>query len=554
MIGKLGFLRPKLLEFISMQSQKNKFLLVSAALMSGIINALTLVILNTAAKDFDKPDLDERLFVLFVLSVALYFISKRYVTHRVTELVQGGIFNYRTRVLDLLRGLKLLSYEAIGKSQILSLLSEKTEVISQAAHRLAEGFPATVMLICAFVYMATISKMALVMALVCISGAVISIYVLVQSISVSMQQAMAKDNEYFAYMQHVLDGFKELKINREKVDDLYNNYMGQVSEEAWQKNISTDISNVNLQLYAQLYFYILMASVVFLLPQLSSLTADKIMSITTIIFFIMGPIVVIIDMVPSMARANVAIDFLHQLESQLNSAQEDFSAGLNTFVAPDYFSRIAISQLYFSYPLIDQGRQFSVGPFDLTLNRGELIFIRGGNGSGKSTFLKLLTGLYEPNSGAIIVDNKTIDNESLIDYRNLFSIIFTDFHLFDRFYGQQNVDIATVNEYLVLMGLEKKTGFKNGQFTNTNLSTGQKKRLALVIALLEDKAIYVFDEVAADQDPEFRQFFYEVILQKLKQKQKTVIVVTHDEKYFSHCDRLLVVDMGQMREENGLGT
>ncbi|MGZ3758193.1 MAG: ATP-binding cassette domain-containing protein, partial [Mucilaginibacter sp.] len=399
------------------------------------------------------------------------------------------------------------------------------------------------------IYMATISKMALTMALVCIAGAMITIYVLVQAISISMQQAMAKDNEYFAYMQHVLDGFNELKINREKVNDLYTNYMGEVSEEARQKNISTDISNVNLQLYAQLYFYILMASVVFILPQLSTLTADKIMSITTIIFFIMGPIVIIIDMVPSLARANVAIDYLQQLESQLQSAQEDVFSTQETFTAPHYFDRILVSQLYFSYPVEDQGRQFSVGPFDLSFTRGELIFIRGGNGSGKSTFLKLLTGLYESNSGAIVVDNKTIDSELLDNYRNLFSIIFTDFHLFDRFYGQQDVNVEMVNEYLVLMGLEKKTGFKNGRFTHTNLSTGQKKRLALIIALLEDKAIYVFDEVAADQDPEFRQFFYDVILQKLKQKEKTVIVVTHDEKYFNHCDRLLVMDMGQMREE-----
>ncbi|WP_292435697.1 ATP-binding cassette domain-containing protein [Methylobacter sp.] len=545
----MGLIRPKLLDFIDIQSQKDKFLLASATVVSGIINALTLVILNTAAKDFDKPDLDERLFILFVLSVSLYLISKRYVTHRITELVQGGIFNYRGRILDLLRGLKLLSYEAIGKSQILSMLSEKTELISQGAHRLAEGFPAMVMLICSFIYMATISKMALAMALICIAGAMVTIYVLVQSISISMQQAMAKDNEYFAYMQHVLDGFNELKINREKVNDLYTNYMGEVSEEARQKNISTDISNVNLQLYAQLYFYILMASVVFLLPQLSTLTADKIMSITTIIFFIMGPIVLIIDMFPSLARANVAIDYLQRLESQLQSAQEDVFSTQETFIAPHYFDRILISQLYFSYPVEDQGRQFSVGPFDLSFARGELIFIRGGNGSGKSTFLKLLTGLYESNSGAIVVDNKTIDSELLGNYRNLFSIIFTDFHLFDRFYGQQNVNVEMVNEYLVLMGLEKKTGFKNGRFTHTNLSTGQKKRLALIIALLEDKAVYVFDEVAADQDPEFRQFFYDVILQKLKQKQKTVIVVTHDEKYFNHCDRLLVMDMGQMREE-----
>ncbi|HIL77873.1 MAG TPA: ATP-binding cassette domain-containing protein [Methylococcales bacterium] len=540
----------KLLEFIEIDLQKDKVLLAFAAVVTGIINALTLVILNYAAKEFDKPDLDARLFALFVLSVSLYLISKRYVTHRITVLVQGSIYNYRRRILYLLKSLKLLSYEEIGKSQILSLLAEKTELISQGAHRLAEGFPAIVMLLCSFVYMATISKMAVLMAVVCIASAIVTILILVKSIGQSMQKALVKENEYFSYMQHVLDGFNELKINQNKADDLYENYMGPVAEQAKKENVATDISNVNLQLYAQLYFYVLMASVVFLLPQISELTASKIMSITTIIFFIMGPVVVIIDMIPGLTRANVAIDFLQQLEGQLKDAREDVRTLNATFKEPDYFDKILIKSLGFSYPDIESGgSHFSVGPFDLTIKRGELIFIRGGNGSGKSTFLKLFTGLYETGSGSIAVDNKVIDSASLADYRDLFAIIFTDFHLFDRFYGQHNVDETLVHEYLILMGLEKKTDFKGGHFTHTNLSTGQRKRLALIIALLEDKAVYVFDEVAADQDPEFRQFFYDVILQKLKKMQKTVIVVTHDEKYFSHCDRLLVMDMGQLKEE-----
>ncbi|KJV07160.1 hypothetical protein VZ94_06535 [Methylocucumis oryzae] len=132
----------------------------------------------------------------------------------------------------------------------------------------------------------------------------------------------------------------------------------------------------------------------------------------------------------------------------------------------------------------------------------------------------MLTGLYEPDTGSIRVDGHSIDNRLLTNYRQLFAIIFTDFHLFDRLYGLQDVDTGKVNEYLELMGLEHKTGYKAGRFINTNLSTGQKKRLALIISLLEDKAIYVFDEVAADQDPEFRLFFYEVILQKVKATRK----------------------------------
>lgn len=552
MKNKNPVMKSKLLDFLAIDTPRTRLMLVIASTVSGVINALVLVVLNAAAKDFDNSELDARLFMLFILCVALYFLSKRYVTHRITNLVQTGIFKYRSRILEGLRDLQLLSYEEIGKAQILSVLSEKTELISQGAHRLADGFPAVVMLACSFAYMASISLMAFLIAVVCIAGAVVTIFILVKSISQTMQLALAKENEYLTYMQHALDGFNELKINRDKSDDLYGNYMGRVSEEAMQNNIKTDISNVNLQLYAQIYFYVLMAGIVFLLPQLSELTADKIMSITTIVLYIMGPIVIIIDMIPSVARANVAVDFLQILENKLIAAKEPIVDERTAFSAPDFFNRLDISQIRFSYPGQSQTGAFAVGPFNLTINRGELIFIRGGNGSGKSTFLKLLTGLYEPDSGSIVVDKNAVDSSLLHNYRNLFSIIFTDFHLFDRFYGQQNVDIASVNEYLVLMGLDNKTGYKNGCFTNTNLSTGQKKRLALIIALLEDKSIYVFDEVAADQDPEFRQFFYEVILQKLKNLNKTVIVVTHDEKYFSRCDRLFVMDMGRMTEDRAL--
>ncbi|MDD5272245.1 MAG: cyclic peptide export ABC transporter [Methylovulum sp.] len=542
-------IQSKLFDFLIAHTADSKFMLMGAAVVCGIINALILVILNDAAKDFDQPELDARLFFLFLLSIALYFLCRRYITHRISHLVQTSIFAYRKQVLTGLRDLKPLAYEDIGKTQILSVLSEKTELISQGAHRLADGFPAIIMLICSFGYMAMLSGTAFLLSVVCIACAVLTIRALLHSMNKTMQQAMDKQNEYLNYMQHVLDGFNELKMNRQKSEDLCHNYMGRVADEALRNSIATDISNVDLQLYAQNYFYLLMASIVFLLPQLSQLAADDIMALTTITLYIIGPIVIVLDMIPSLARADAAVGFLQTLEDKLNAAKEVVDAPRVVFKAPEFFSQLVLSQVRFCYPRTYQSEGFSVGPFNLAVKCGELVLIRGGNVSGKSTFLKLLTGLYEPDSGAVVVDKNTVDSDLLDNYRNMFAIIFTDFHLFDRFYGQQDVDVSAVNDYLQLMGLTQKTGYKNGRFINTNLSTGQKKRLALIIALLEDKAIYVFDEVAADQDPEFRQFFYEVILQQLKQQGKTIIVVTHDEKYFNYCDRLLIMDMGQMREE-----
>ena len=184
-----------------------------------------------------------------------------------------------------------------------------------------------------------------------------------------------------------------------------------------------------------------------------------------------------------------------------------------------------------------------VGEFSAS---GDIVFTVGGNGSGKSTLLKLLCGLYYPLRGSIAINGKNVDRDLYPDYRELFSIIFTDFHLFDRFYGIADVKESAVHTWLKKMGMSAKTQFRDGRFTNINLSTGQRKRLAYINAMLDDKQIYIFDELAADQDPEFRKHFYEVLLPELRAMGKTIIAVTHDDRYFETADRVLKMDEGQL--------
>jgi putative pyoverdin transport system ATP-binding/permease protein len=180
-----------------------------------------------------------------------------------------------------------------------------------------------------------------------------------------------------------------------------------------------------------------------------------------------------------------------------------------------------------------------VGPLDLRIARGELIFLVGGNGSGKTTFLKMLVGLYAPQRGGVKVDDRVIEPSNTLAYRELFSTVFSDFHLFDRLYGLDGLDDAKVAAVLVDMELSEKTRFERGRFTTQSLSTGQRKRLALAVALLESRDILVLDEWASDQDPHFRKQFYEVILPRLKAQGKTVIATSHDERYWGVADRVV---------------
>ena len=181
----------------------------------------------------------------------------------------------------------------------------------------------------------------------------------------------------------------------------------------------------------------------------------------------------------------------------------------------------------------------------MTLHHGETLFVVGGNGSGKSTFLRLLTALYEPDNGRIEVDGRPVREGNLQAFRNLFSVIFTDFHLFDRLYGLVNTEEARVSELLEDMGLGNKTSYRDGEFSTLDLSHGQRTRLAYVVSLLEDRPIYIFDEWAAGQDPEMRRRFYEELVPELKQRGKTVLAVTHDDKYWHCADRMLKMEEGK---------
>ncbi len=196
----------------------------------------------------------------------------------------------------------------------------------------------------------------------------------------------------------------------------------------------------------------------------------------------------------------------------------------------------------------DDNHHFSVGPFSLELRAGEILFITGGNGSGKSTLLKLMMGLYMPGQGRILLNSQETD---IRQHRYLFAVVFGDFHLFDRFYGLPDVDENRVNELLTLMRIEKKVQFADGKFSTPDLSTGQKKRLALVAAMMEDRPVYVFDEWAAEQDPEFRRHFYETLLPTFKAQGKTILAVTHHDQYFHVADRVVNMEYGQIKESEG---
>jgi len=358
--------------------------------------------------------------------------------------------------------------------------------------------------------------------------------------------ASKQEDELFESLNGLLKGFKELRINKLKSNDVFEEFQSTATRVREVRSRVMVLFSNNI-IFVEMFFVLLLGAVAFVLPVIATSFSGSAAKIVAAILFFFGPLTNVVVMIPLLSQVNVTVDNLQRLEATLDEALAQSNGHeASPLVDMSSFNAIRFEGVSFTYRDPDGNATFQAGPIDGEVRRGEILFLVGGNGSGKTTFLKLFTALYWPAQGAIRVDDLEIGPANIQSYRNLFSAIFSDFHLFDKLHGLSEAAPERVNALLRLMEISDKTAFRDGRFTNTNLSTGQRKRLALVVSYLEDKPVYVFDEVAADQDPQFRRYFYETMLPELKNTGKTVVVVSHDDRYFHVGDRVLQMDYGKL--------
>lgn len=533
----------KLLDFFNQESRAPKRQIIFTALVSGLANGYLLMIINSAAESVNKSEaLQVNNFLLFLIDLVLLVYTKQYSLKQATVAAEDAINRIRVRVTDKLRHTELPYIETAGHAEIYTRITQDTSLISESAIILINACQQMIVVFICLLYIAWLSIPGFILTVSILSISVFMYLYNSNQVGVRLHQAANKESEFFNGIKSILLGFKEIKINRKKNDALFA-HIETIAKEAKDIKVATGLHFVIELMFAQTSFYILCAGIIFVLPALSTTYIDQVIGITIAVLFLFGPLSIVVSAFPMFARANVAVENIYHLEQEIDLSSK--AQQLVETQAP-VFESLEFEQVFFRYPQQNEGAVFGVGPLSFKIDKGDILFIVGGNGSGKSTLLKLLIGLYYPLSGNIYINNQPLEADDYFNYRELYSTIFTDFYLFDQLYGIEDIDRQQVDALLKTMGLQKKTTFKNQGFSNVDLSTGQKKRLAYIASVLEDKQIYIFDEWAADQDPEFRRYFYEVLLKDLKKKNKTVIAVSHDDRYFSSADKVIKLEYGQI--------
>ncbi len=531
-----------------MQGSLPRLLFMSA--LGGISTAAVLASINAGVQSVNngnKPSLWAA--TLFLVALFLFMKTQAYVTITATAEIEGIIHRLRLRIMDQIRRSELLALDGIGRARIVAAVTGDTQILTQASNMLCFTVQGAVLIFFVSIYVAYLSLAAFLLTFVIVVGAGIMFHLKNQRLSAQKSESAAWERRLFDRLTDFLDGFKEVRLNSARSAELFEDAVD-VSRTAANIKIRTQAETFKMIVNSQISMYVLLGAVVFVAPTLSdSLAGSSISKATTALLFVVGACFGLVQSIPILLNANAAASRIEELEATLRAAG---STETKEITIPKRFEKIEMRDITFRYVDKFSDAAFKIGPIDFTLQPGELVFITGGNGSGKSTFLRVLSGLYPPNSGEITLDGTRIDDHNRDSYRGLMSAIFFDYHLFRRLYGIPEGGEAELERLLAQFRLSDKTGLVNGEFRTLDLSGGQRRRLALIVSLLEKRPILLLDEWTAEQDPEFRRKFYDELLPDLMAAGATIVVITHDDRYLDELTlraRRVRMDEGRVVEQ-----
>ncbi|KZN32587.1 hypothetical protein N480_25390 [Pseudoalteromonas luteoviolacea S2607] len=456
--------------------------------------------------------------------------------------------NLRKRMYGRIAKLPIQKLDQIGPSRLLTAINKDVELISYGASTI----PSILVAVTTLFGMLGFLLYLRVETFLFVVGLIVFGFITYQIPIRFGGKHMMKGRNSFDGIQEgirgLIYGAKELKLNKHKQQEFLQEELYNAEDNYKRATKMGETFVVFANNYSNLISFFTMGAVAYVMANYFTLSRDDILGSIMILLYIMGPITVLVGAMSSLVSAKVAAKKLNQLFDEMTI--EPSSSNMSGKIC--HPEQLKLEDIEYMYPALQNEESgFHIGPINLTFNPGEITYLVGGNGSGKTSLGKLISLHHIPNKGRIYFDNQVVLDSNRDDFRQSISAIYSDFYLFTKLFGlvEKNGLDGRASELLKRLGLEEKVTIENGQFSSTRLSDGQKKRLALLVSYLEDRPIYIFDEWAADQDPEFKEIFYHHILPDLKKLNKIVVVITHDDRYFHLADKLVRMETGQVLEE-----
>lgn len=511
--------------------------------LSGACSALLIALINNAISSDNRST---NQFIWGFIGLAVIALLTGIVSqYLLVRLSQSAVYKLRIRLSGWILSCPLRHLEELGANRLLATLTDDVEAISRTVFSIPFLCVDIALILGGFIYLGWLSWLVFLGTLVCIAVAIAFVHFLLTKARFILKLAREQQDQLFKHFRAITEGIKELKLHTQRREAFLKEELQVTAALSRDYNVTSLGIAAIASNVGQLLYFIIVGLLVFGLPQLTTTSTSVLSGYVLTITYLMRPITDILTTLPALNRASVALETIDTLGLSLATRSENISQDQPK--SQPLFNSVELIQLTHTYHREHEDSSFTLGPINLTFQPGELIFIVGGNGSGKSTLAKLITGLYIPEAGEIYLDGQPITELNREAYRQLFTAVFADFYLFEKVLGISINNLDTqAQQYLRKLHLEHKVKVKDGILSTTDLSQGQRKRLTLLTAYLENRPIYLFDEWASDQDPLFREIFYKQLLPQLKHRGKTVLAITHDDRYFHLADRLIKLDYGKL--------
>jgi putative ATP-binding cassette transporter len=536
----------KIFAFVFRQSPVRTLLAVLVGVLGGLASAALIAVINSTLKAGAQPQASLATFLGVIAVILVSGFTSRIL---MSQLSEQTTYDLRMRLCRQVAATPLRQLEQIGEHRIVATLSQDVINLTNAQINFPSACINGAILIGCLGYLGWLSPGVLAVVVVFLALAVVSVRLPESYASRQMRRARTEWDRLVAHFQSLVRGIKELQLHRGRRQGFLDGPLAQTADRYRRHNLASINTYAATNSWGQVLYFLLIGLLLFGFRRFGDASTEVLTGYTLTTLYIRGPLVALLDLLPMLGRGRISLQkiddlgfSLAPLPSSVTPAQEAPRPALRQI------DLVGVVHSYFSER---DEKEFTLGPIDLTLRPGELLFLVGGNGSGKTTLAKVLAGLYTPTQGEIRFNGEKVEAARIDEYRQNFAAIFSDFHLFEALLGLRPIEgnfDRTVRRYLARLQLERKVEVTNGVLSTTSLSQGQRKRLALLTAFLEERPVYVFDEWAADQDPEFREFFYRTLLPELRAAGRAVLVISHDDRYFDLADRLVKLDYGKVVE------